>query len=277
MFAELPALDRNETWTLVSLPLGKKTIGCRWVYRVKHKTDGSVDRYKACLVAKGFTQTEGIDYFETFSPVVKLSTVRIVLALDVAHHWFILQLDVDKVFLHGELDEEIYMKPPYGLSLPHPQYVCKFHKSVYGLKQASRNWNNKLIYELLTLGYSQSVADYSHFVKHSGSTITVLLVYVDDVVLTSNDISEIQMVKNHLHDKFHIKDLDHLKYFLGLEVVRSPQGLILNQRKYCLDLISKAGLLGCKHAPSPSDPATKLHADERVLLSDPSSYCRLIG
>jgi len=277
MSAELLALDRNQTWTLVSLPPGKKSIGCRWVYRVKHKADGSVDRYKARLVAKGFTQTKGIDYFETFSPVVKLSTVRIVLALAAAHHWFIHQLDVDNAFLHGELDEEIYMKPPPGLSIPHPQSVCKLHKSLYGLKQASRNWNTKLTFELLILGYSQSVADYSLFVKHSGSTITVLLVYVDDIVLTGNDISEIQMVKNHLHDKFHIKDLGHLKYFLGLEVVRSSQGLVLNQRKYCLDLISEAGLLGCKPAPSPSDPATKLHADEGVLLYDPSSYGRLIG
>jgi len=154
MDVELHALDRNQTWTLVPPPSNIKPIGCRWVYKLKHKPDGTVDRFKARLVAKGFTQTEGIDYFETFSPIVKLTTVRILLALASASDWFIHQLDVDNVFLHGDLHEEIYMKPSPGLSLPQLNSVCKLNKSLYGLKQVSRNWNQKLTSELLLLGYT---------------------------------------------------------------------------------------------------------------------------
>ena len=256
---------------------GIKPIGCRWVYKLKHKPDGTVDRFKARLVAKGFTQTEAFDYFETFSPVVKLTTVRILLALATASDWFIHQLDVDNAFLHGDLHEEIYMKPPPGLSLPQPNLVCKLNKSLYGLKQASHNWNQKLTLELLLLGYTQSSADHSLFVKKSASDITALLVYVDDVVLTGNSIAEINAVKAHLHSRFHIKDLGPIKYFLGLEVSRSLDGLVLNQRKYCLDLISETGMLGCKPAPTPSDPSIKLHADEGALLPDPSFFRHLIG
>jgi len=278
MDAELHALDRNQTWTLVPPPSDIKPIGCRRVYKFKHKPDGTVDRFKARLMAKGFTQTEGIDYFETFSPVVKLITVRILLALATASDWFIHQLDVDNAFLHGELHEEIYMKPPPGLSLPQPNLVCKLNKSLYGLKQASRNWNQKLTSELLLLGYTQSSADHSLFVNKSVSNITTLLVYVDDVVLTGNSIAEINAVKAHLHSRFHIKDLGPIKYFLGLEVSRSLDGLILNQRKYCLDLISETWMLGCKPLhQQPPDPSIKLHADEGALLPDPSSFRRLIG
>jgi len=131
------------------------------------------------------------------------------------------------------------MKPPPGLSLPRPNLVCKLNKSLYGLKQASCNWNQKLTSEILLLGYTQSSTDHSLFVKKYASDITTLLVYVGDVVLTSNSIAEINTVKAHLHSKFHIKDLGPIKYFLGLEVSRSLNGLVLNQRKYCLDLISE--------------------------------------
>jgi len=228
-------------------------------------------------VAKGFTQTERIDYFETFSPVVKLTIVCILLALATASDWFIHQLDVDNAFLHEDLHEKIYMKPPPGVSLPEPNLVCKLNKSLYGLKQASYNWKQKLTSELLLLGYTQSSANHSLFVKKYASDITTVLVNVDDVVLTGNSIVEITAVKAHLRFRFHIQDLGPIKYFLGLEVSHSLEGLVLNQRKYCLDLISEIGMLGCKPAPTPSDPSIKLHADEGGLLQDPSSFERLIG
>ena len=152
-----------------------KPIGCRWVYKLKHKPDGTVDRFKARLVAKGFTQTEGIDYFEIFSPIVKLTTVYILLALASASDWFIHQLDIDNAFLHGDLREEIYMKSPLGLSLPQPNLVCKLNKSLYGLKQASRNWNQKLTSKLLLFCYTQSSADHSLFVKRRNLPLILLL------------------------------------------------------------------------------------------------------
>jgi len=182
-------------------------------------------------VVKGFTQTERLNYFEILSPVVKITIVRILLTLATTNDWFIHQLDVDNAFLHGDLHEEIYMKPPPGLSLPQPNLVCKLNKSLYSLKQANRNWNQKLTSKLLLLGYTQSSADHSLFVKKYAYDITVLLVYVDDMVLTGNNIAEINVVKAHLHSRFHFRDLGPLKYFLGLEVTRSLDGLILNQKK----------------------------------------------
>jgi len=164
MDVKLHDLDKNQTWTLVPPPSSIKPIGCHWVYKLKHKPDGTIDRFKTWLVARGFTQTKGLDYFETFSLVVKLTTVRILLALVTTSDWFIHQLDVDNVFLHGDLHEEIYMKPPPGLSLPQPNLFCKLNKSLYGLKQASHNWNKKLTSELLLIGYTQSSVDHSLFV-----------------------------------------------------------------------------------------------------------------
>jgi len=135
---ELTALSANNTWTLVPLPLGKKAIGCRWVYKVKHRSDGTIEHYKAHLVAKGYAQLEGLDFLDTFAPVVKLTTLRLLLALAASHKWFLKQLDVNNAFLHGDLLEEVYMKPPPGINVPNPHIVCKLQRSLYGLRQASR-------------------------------------------------------------------------------------------------------------------------------------------
>lgn len=136
MEAELNALSANKTWTLVPLPSGKTAIGCRWVYKVKHKSDGTIDRYKARLVAKGYTQLEGLDFLDTFAPVAKLTTLRLLLAVASSHNWDLKQLDVNNAFLHGDLHEEVYMKPPPGVALPNPKFVCKLQRSLYGLRQA---------------------------------------------------------------------------------------------------------------------------------------------
>jgi hypothetical protein len=142
--AELSALSENNTWILVNLPSDKKAIGCKWVFKLKLHVDGSVERYKAKLVEKGFTQTEGIDYLDTFSPVVKMTTVRVLMSIAASQNWPLFQLYVNTSFLHGDLSEEVYMKPPPGLHVPHPSLVCKLQRSLYGLKQASRQWNTKL-------------------------------------------------------------------------------------------------------------------------------------
>ncbi|KAK2366753.1 putative mitochondrial protein [Trifolium repens] len=277
MDQEILALEQNHTWKLTDLPHGKHPIGCKWIYKVKYKSDGSIERYKARLVAKGFTQQEGLDYFDTFSLVVKMTTVRLVLALAAAKGWHLHQLDVNNAFLHGDLHEEVYMTVPPGFKTSHPNQVCKLLKSLYGLKQASRQWNFKLTSALLKLGYWQSKSDYSLFVKHLDSKITILLVYVDDIVLAGNDLNEIDLVKSQLDNQFRIKDLGSLKFFLGLEVARSNKGISLSQRKYALELLDDAGLLACKPASTPMIPNLKLSATDSNLYSDPAAYRRLIG
>ncbi|PKI63536.1 hypothetical protein CRG98_016054 [Punica granatum] len=140
MAEEIQAMETNQTWTLETLPPGKQFIDCKWVFKIKRRADGSVERYKARLVAKGFTQIEGIDFHETFAPVAKLVTVRCLLTVAVAKGWEMHHMDVQNAFLHGNLDEEVYMKLPPGFSSCREGLVCRLRKSLYGLRQASRNW-----------------------------------------------------------------------------------------------------------------------------------------
>lgn len=277
MKSELEALERNGTWILVDLPAHVKPIGSKWVYKVKHRADGTVERYKARLVAKGYNQIEGLDFFDTFSPVAKLTTVRALLAIASIHKWFLHQLDVNNTFLHGDLSEDVYMTVPQGIACTKPNQVCKLLKSLYGLKQASRKWYEKLTSLLLQEGYKQSNADHSLFTLSNSSGFTALLVYVDDVILAGNSLEEFTRIKAILDSTFKIKDLGTLKYFLGLEVAHSQLGISICQRKYCLDLLQESGLPGSKPAKTPLDVFVKLHQDDGQLYDNVASYRRLIG
>lgn len=277
MQAELTALESTGTWKLVDLPEHIKPIGCKWIYRVKYHADGSVERYKARLVAKGYNQIEGLDFFDTFSPVAKMTTVRLVLALASINHWHLHQLDVNNAFLHGDLQEDVYMTLPPGVSSSKPNQVCKLMKSLYGLKQASRKWFEKLTSVLLQHQYIQAPSDHSLFIKENDSSFTILLVYVDDIILAGNSLSEFDHIKSILHNSFKIKNLGQLKYFLGLEVAHSSQGISLCQRKYCLDLLADSGSINSKPVSTPSDPSIKLHNDSSIPYEDIPSYRRLIG
>lgn len=179
--------------------------------------------------------------------------------------------------IHGDLHEEVCMVPLPGLHVPNSQVVCRLDKSLYGLKQASRQWNAKLIEFLIECGYVQFKADYSLFTKSSTTGFTVVLVYVDDLVLAGDDIGEIESLRKRLHDdKFSIKDLGKHKYFLGFEVARSAKGITLYQRKYALDLLKDSGLLGAKPASTPMDYHLKLHKEGGDPLPNPFIYRRLV-
>lgn len=273
---ELQALEANNTWTLTSLPPGKTPIDCRWVYKIKHRSDGSIERYKARLVAKGFTQMEGIDYHDTFSPTAKIVSVRCLLSLAAAQNWSIHQLDVNNAFLHGDLHEEIYMSPPPGFWRQGENLVCRLNKSLYGLKQAPRQWFEKFSIAMRSAGYVQSKADYSLFTRKKGKSFTALLIYVDDILITGNDFMAISALKKFLNKQFRIKDLGDLKYFLGIEVSRSKNGFYISQRKYALEIISDADLLGAAPIDTPMERGLKL-SDKGDLLKDASRYRRLVG
>ncbi|KAF5447219.1 hypothetical protein F2P56_032787, partial [Juglans regia] len=230
MDSEFQALLKNETWSLCPRPLGKNVVPCKWVFKLKRKPDGSIDRHKARLVAVGYLQRSGIDFHDTFSPVIKPSTVRMVLAIAVSFNWDIWQLDVSNAFLHGILEEEVYMTQPKGFEDPvHPQFVCKLHKSLYGLKQAPRAWFNRLSTALLSLGFHSSQVDPSLFTYHQDSVHVFLLVYVDDILVTSNDRHFITSLISNLQLEFAMKDLGQLTYFLGIEATRNSSGLHLRQ------------------------------------------------
>ncbi|VVA36032.1 PREDICTED: Retrovirus-related Pol poly from transposon, partial [Prunus dulcis] len=164
---EMKALEKNQTWTLETIPRGKKTIGCRWVFTIKHNADGSIERYKARLVAKGYTQTYGIDYEETFAPVAKLNTVRVLLSLAANLDWPLHQFDVKNAFLHGELTEEVYMDIPPGYNTTQTGTVCRLRKALYGLKQSPRAWFGRFTMAMKNNGFKQCNSDHTLFLETS--------------------------------------------------------------------------------------------------------------
>ncbi|KAJ7954112.1 Retrovirus-related Pol polyprotein from transposon TNT 1-94 [Quillaja saponaria] len=277
MVEEMKALSKNDTWELASLPYGKRAVGCKWVFTIKRKADGTIERYKARLVARGFTQTYGVDYQETFAPVAKMNSIRVLISCAVNLGWDLQQLDVKNAFLHGDLAEEVYMEIPPGFSCQKTEgKVCKLKKSLYGLKQSPRAWFDRFRKAMLSFGYQQSNADHTMFVKHCHGRITILIVYVDDIVVTGDNPIEVSKLKNHLAREFEIKDLGKLSYFLGIEVAHSEKGIFLSQRKYVLDLLEETGMLGCRPAHTPIEANHKLQSDDGECV-DRERYQRLVG
>ncbi|WKA06841.1 hypothetical protein VitviT2T_024721 [Vitis vinifera] len=279
MNEEMKSLQKNETWELVECPPGKKPVGCRWIYTVKYKADGSIERFKARLVAKGYTQTYGIDYTETFAPVAKINTIRVLLSLAANLDWPLQQFDVKNAFLHGELSEEVYMDLPPGcmVSENQCQKVCKLKKSLYGLKQSPRAWFGRFTKSMRAFGYRQSNSDHTLFLKKQHGKITALIVYVDDMVVTGNDPEERKALQNYLSREFEMKDLGPLKYFLGIEVSRSSEGIFLSQRKYVLDLLQETGMSGCQPVNTPIEEGLKLCVEPNQVSTDKGRYQRLVG
>ena len=191
MQKEIAALEDNGTWDMAVLPPHKKALGSKWVYKIKYHADGQVERLKARLVIVGNDQVEGVDYNETFAPVAKMVIVRAFLAVAAVKNWVLHQMDVHNAFLHGDLDEEVYMKLPPGFNVRTPGLVCRLKKSLYGLRQAPRCWYAKLAASLKTYGFLQSYSDYSLFTLHQGSVQLNVLVYVDDLIISGNDASAV--------------------------------------------------------------------------------------
>ena len=280
MQVEMAALQQNHTWDLVSLPRGVKTVGCKWVFTVKYQADGTIERYKARLVAKGFTQVPGQDYGATFAPVAKLTTVRVIISLAASYSWPLHQLDVKNAFLNGDLHETIYMDPPPGFRAEgeYTGKVCRLRKSLYGLKQSPRAWFSRFSEVVLSMNFIRCQSDHTCFIhRRPDGRCVIISVYVDDIIITGDDTSGIEKVKQTLRKAFDTKDLGHLRYFLGIEVARSRRGISLSQRKYVLDLLQDTGMMGCRPASSPMDPNFKLSLESGDLLPDATQYQRLVG
>ncbi len=280
MDAEFMALQNNKTWHLVPPQKGRNVIDCKWVYKIKRKQDGSLDRYKARLVAKGFKQRYGIDYEDTFSPVVKAATIRIILSIAVSKGWCMRQLDVQNAFLHGVLEEEVYMKQPPGYedsSLP--GYVCKLDKALYGLKQAPRAWYSRLSKKLYDMGFQGSKADTSLFFYNKGDLIIFVLIYVDDIIVTSSRQEAVPALLQDLQKEFALKDLGDLHYFLGIEVTKVSGGIVLTQDKYVNDLLRRVNMFDCKPVSTPLSTSEKLSINEGDPLgpNDATHYRSVVG
>ncbi len=221
----------NKTWELVHLPAGRKPVGCRWVFRLKRDDQGKIARYKARLVAKGFTQKEGVDYTETFAPVVRFETISMLIAYAVNNGLQLHQLDVETAFLHGHLEEEIYMTQPEGFD-DKTGRVCRLRRSLYGLKQSPRCWNQALHEKLLNIGFQQLNADNCVYKRKTSMGHQFLAVYVDDIILLAKTTSELTELRKKLAAGFKVKDLGQLNYLLGVKINYLADGIFLNQQAY---------------------------------------------
>ncbi|KAH9671391.1 retrovirus-related pol polyprotein from transposon RE1 [Citrus sinensis] len=278
MRIEYNALISNHTWDLVPPVPSQNLIGCKWVFRVKRHPNGSVDRYKARLVAKGFTQRPGLDYHDTFSPVVKTTTVRVILCLALRFGWPIRQLDINNAFLNGSLDEEVYMKQPPGfIDSNQPSFVCRLRKSLYGLKQAPRAWFITLYKFLLSYGFRQSKTDASLFLYHRDGHRIYFLVYVDDLIITGSHGRVIQHFIHRLVSTFALKDLGSLHHFLGLELLRTPSGVFLSQHHYVRSLLDRFGMTDAKPIATPLSTTVGLQQTDGSVSADGTSYRQLLG
>lgn len=255
-------------------------LGCKWVYKIKYKSYGTIERFKSRLVAKGYHQVYGLDYNETFSPVVKASTIRTLLTVDVTNNWSMRQLDVSNAFLHGDLHEVVYMKQPQGFEDPYkPDYVCKLNKYLYGLKQASGAWFEKFSGFLIKFGFVMSDSDHSIFMYFSADVVLLILLYVDDILLIGSSPSTLSKFVNTLSTSFAMKDLGDLHYFLGIKVTKSPttSSLLLTQSKYTLDLLIRTDMADCKPCHTPVASGTRISLHDGEPLSQPSDYRSIVG
>ena len=260
MEKEMKSLQENEVWDLVELPRGRKPVGSKWVFKVKTDEDGNVEHYKARLVAQGFTQKFGADYDETFCPVVRLESIRTLIALSVQHGFQLHQVDVTTAFLNGKLEEEVFMKQPEGFVAKGQKHlVCQLKKSVYGLKQSPHCWNIALDKHLKGIGFAQVESDPCIYRTSSGEPFFIG-VYVDDIVMASKSKARLAEVKQSLTKKLDIKDLGRLHHFLGMKIVQDETtGKVwVGQQVYTENLLRKFEMENAKPVATPVDNSTKL-------------------
>lgn len=254
MNEEYKSMQDNSVWELIPLPEGVKPIGCKWIFKTKRDSNGNVERYKARLVAKGYTQKEGIDYKETFSPVSSKDSLRIIMALVAHFNLELHQMDVKTAFLNGDIDETIYMVQPENFVLGDPKnMVCKLRKSIYGLKQASRQWYHKFHQVILSFGFEMNTVDDCVYHKFSGSRHIFLVLYVDDILLATNDIGMLHETKKFLSKHFEMKDLGDASFVLGIQIHRDrSRGILgLSQKSYIDKVLKRFGLQDCKPGDTP--------------------------
>ena len=244
MVDEYGALLSNNTWDLVDPPCNSNIITSKWIYRHKMKSDGSLKRNKARWVLRGFSQREGIDFDETFSHVVKPTTIRTVLSLALSSDWPIHQLDVNNSFLDGTLTKTVYACQPSGFTDPNfPDKVCCLNRSLYGLKQAPRAWFQRFATYIASIGFIGSKSDSSFFIYRRGADMAYLLLYVDEIILTASSSTLLHSLIASLRTEFNMSDMGDLHYFLGISVKHSKDCLFLSQEKYALELLDRAGML----------------------------------
>lgn len=259
---EHESLIRNKTWVICPLPKGRKPISCKWVFKIKYSSTGEIDKYKARLVARGFTQEKGFDYNETYSPTAKLTTFRVLLAIALHFDYHIHQMDVKCAFLNGHLNEEIYMNQPEGFH-DGSSMVCKLNRSLYGLKQASRMWNERFHQFMLKIKFQRCLSDHCLYVRSTNGINCYALLYVDDLLIMCSDINVINTVKQLLCNEFEMTDIGVANTFLGIHIKRNDEKptIEIGQAEYFRKVLRKFNMIDCKGIATPIETGLDLPRD----------------
>ena len=275
---ELSQFQRNDVWSLVPLPEGANVVGTKWIFKNKSDESGTIIRNKARLVAQGYNQVEGIDFEETFAPVARLESIRLLLAVACHLQIKLHQMDVKSAFLNGILQEEVFVKQPQGFEDPtHPDHVYLLKKALYGLKQAPRAWYDRLTKYLLQNGFIRGNADNTLFIRYLSNGIFMAQIYVDDIIFGSTSSDEVDRFVHIMQREFEMSLIGDLTYFLGLQIKQLSQGMFISQSKYTKSMLHKFGLDSVKHARTPIGTTTKLSKDEAGIPVDPTVYRSMIG
>ena len=259
MEAEMESIRSNDTWVPATLPAGHRAIGLKWVFKVKRDLDGRIVKHKACLVAKGYTQRQGVDFDEVFAPVARLETVRLLLAVAAHRSWGVHHMDVRSACLNGDLQEEVYVHQPAGfVDSNNTHCVLKLHKALYGLRQAPRAWNAKLDATLHALGFKRCQLDHALYRQEDKDGFLLVGVYVDDLIITGTEAEAIEHFKKQMQELFQMTDLGLLSYHLGIEVKQEEDGITVCQSSYAAKILEDAGMSDCNSCSTPMENRLKL-------------------
>jgi hypothetical protein len=278
MKEELSMIEKNQTWELVDMPTHKQPIGVKWVYRTKLNADGTINKHKARIVVKGYAQVFGVDFSETYAPVARLDTIRMLLAIAAHKGWKIFQLDVKSAFLNGYLQEEIYVEQPKGFMVEGEEdkvYLLK--KALYGLKQAPRAWYSRIDEHLLKHGFNKSLSESTLYIKSSNTGLMAVSLYVDDLFVTGNNSTMIDIFKAEMMEVFEMTDLGEMSYFLGMEVQQNQLGIFVGQQKYAKEILKKFKMEDCKSMTTPMNLKEKFSKEDGADKVDEAIYRSLIG
>ncbi|KAK0583735.1 hypothetical protein LWI29_002305 [Acer saccharum] len=278
MQEELNQFERNEVWTLVPRPKTTNVIGTKWIFRNKSDEDGNIVRNKARLVAQGYSQIEGIDFEETFAPVARLESIRLLLSISCVHKFKLHQMDVKSAFLNGFLQEEVFVEQPKGfVDAHHPNHVYRLKKALYGLKQAPRAWYERLTQFLVDNNYTRGSVDKTLFIKRDNDELFIAQIFVDDIVFGSTNNTKVQQFVDVMSLEFEMSLVGELSYFLGLQIRQIHDGIFITQAKYTKNLVKKFGLEKAKHCDTPMSTTLKLSKDASGKSVEQTLYRGMIG
>lgn len=278
MDLEIKAIEKNQTWRLVDLPKEAKCIGVKWVFKTKLNERGEVEKHKARLVARGYGQEFGVDYVEVYAPVARMDTIRLMIALAAQKGWNIYQMDVKSAFLHGTLEENVFVQQPQGYVVKDNEHkVYKLQKALYGLKQAPRAWFSRIEAYFIKEGFTRSTSEHTLFIKTtSDGKVLFVNIYVDDLLYTGNDERMLEDFKCSMKGEFEMTDLGKMRYFLGIEVFQTSAGIHVSQQRYAVGILTRFNMLDCNAVVNPIVPGCKLKLEEGEPV-DETLFKSLVG